>query len=67
MPLIKSAFEKRKPLGDSIHRAIMNKFRLYMTVGGMPQAANIDIHRTDRRKKNNMKLILDFASRIEKC
>ena len=35
---IKSAFEKRKPLGDSIHRKIMKVFRTYMAVGGMPQA-----------------------------
>lgn len=35
---IKMAFEKRKPLGETIHRKIMNKFRTYMVVGGMPQA-----------------------------
>ena len=37
---IKDAFIKRKPLGDSIHRQLMNKFRTYMVVGGMPQAVN---------------------------
>ncbi len=37
---IKNAFEKRKPLGDAIHRKIMKKFRTYMVVGGMPQAIN---------------------------
>ena len=35
---IKNAFEKRKPLGDAIHRKIMKVFRTYMAVGGMPQA-----------------------------
>ena len=35
---IKSAYERRKPLGDSVHRKIMKKFRTYMVVGGMPQA-----------------------------
>ena len=30
--------EKRKPLGDAIHRKIMKTFRTYMAVGGMPQA-----------------------------
>ena len=35
---IKSAFEKKKPLGDAIHRKIMKVFRTYMAVGGMPQA-----------------------------
>ena len=37
---IKSAYEKRKPLGDSIHRKIMKKFRTYMVIGGMPQAVS---------------------------
>ena len=36
--VIKEAFEKRKPLGDAIHRKIMKVFRTYMAVGGMPQA-----------------------------
>ena len=35
---IKDSFEKRKPLGDAIHRKIMKTFRTYMAVGGMPQA-----------------------------
>ena len=35
---IKEAFEKRKPLGDAIHRKIIKTFRTYMAVGGMPQA-----------------------------
>ncbi len=35
---MKEAFEKRKPLGDAIHRKIMKTFRTYMAVGGMPQA-----------------------------
>lgn len=37
---IKSAYEKRKPLGDSVHRKIMKKFRTYMVIGGMPQAVS---------------------------
>lgn len=39
-PAIREAFEKRKPLGDAIHRKIMQIFRTYMVVGGMPQAVN---------------------------
>jgi len=39
-PVIKDAFEKRKPLGDANHRKIMKSFRTYMAVGGMPQAVN---------------------------
>ncbi len=39
-PAIKDAFERKKPLGDAIHRKIMNTFRSYMAIGGMPQAIN---------------------------
>jgi len=38
IPLLKTAFENKTPLGDSIHRRMMRDFRLYMLVGGMPQA-----------------------------
>lgn len=38
VPSIQDAFEKRAPLGDAIHRKIMQQFRTYMAVGGMPQA-----------------------------
>lgn len=40
IPTIKEAFAKRKPLGDAIHRKIMKNFRIYMAVGGMPQAVD---------------------------
>lgn len=38
MPAIKAAFESRKPLGNAVHRKIMQIFREYIAVGGMPQA-----------------------------
>ncbi len=38
IPLLRTAFEKRIPLGDAVHRKMMRDFRLYMLVGGMPQA-----------------------------
>jgi len=37
-PLIKSCFETRTPLGATLHRKIMNEFRQYILVGGMPQS-----------------------------
>lgn len=36
-PIIKSSYEKTKPLG-SLHKDVFRKFREYMCVGGMPQA-----------------------------
>lgn len=36
--LLRSAFEQKIALGDAAHRKLMRDFRLYMLVGGMPQA-----------------------------
>lgn len=36
--LLRTAFESKKPLGDAVHRKLMRDFRLYILVGGMPQA-----------------------------
>lgn len=38
--LLRENFEKKKPLGDAIHRKVMQSFRTYMAVGGMPQAVS---------------------------
>lgn len=38
IPLLRTAFESKKPVGDAVHRKLMRDFRLYMLVGGMPQA-----------------------------
>ena len=40
IPVVKEAFQKRKALGDNIHRKVMKDFRTYMVVGGMPQAVH---------------------------
>lgn len=37
-PLIKKCFEKKVPVGQALHRKIMNDFRQYILVGGMPQS-----------------------------
>ena len=36
--LICQCFENKSPLGQSLHRKVMNDFRQYVLVGGMPQA-----------------------------
>ena len=38
IPLLRKAFDKKIPLGEAAHRKLMRDFRLYMLVGGMPQA-----------------------------
>ncbi|MBQ8125620.1 MAG: ATP-binding protein [Kiritimatiellae bacterium] len=35
---IREFFDKRKPLGPLVHKMMMNLFRQYIIVGGMPQA-----------------------------
>ncbi len=37
-PLLKSAYEAKKPMGDAVNRKLLRDFRLYMLVGGMPQS-----------------------------
>ena len=56
VPLLRSAFEKKMPLGDAVHRKLMRDFRLYMLVGGMPQAVSAYI------KTNNF-MAVDQAKR----
>ncbi len=38
VPLLRQCFDRKKPLGAALHRKVMNDFRQYMLVGGMPQA-----------------------------
>lgn len=38
--LIRYSYENLKPVGEAMNRALMRDFRLYMLVGGMPQAVN---------------------------
>ncbi len=38
VPMLKQIYIEKKSLGQAAHRKIMRDFRLYMLVGGMPQA-----------------------------
>jgi len=38
IPLLRQAYTRKESLGDGIHRRMMRDFRLYMLIGGMPQA-----------------------------
>lgn len=40
MKIAKEYFLRGEALGESINRKMMDKFRLYMLVGGMPQAVD---------------------------
>lgn len=61
MDLIRTCFERRKPLGQALHRKAMDLFRQYLIIGGMPQAVSAfaespDFERVDRIKRRILKL-----------
>ena len=61
VPLLRKHFEERKPLGQELHRKVLNDFRKYMIVGGMPQAVKTfadsgDFEQTDWVKKQILSL-----------
>ena len=64
VPLARSCFEARRPMGQALHRKAMDLFRQYLLVGGMPQAvesyvAERDFERLDRVKRRIIKLYRD--------
>lgn len=55
IPLLKKVFDSGEPVGAQIHRKLMRDFRLYMLVGGMPQAVNEYIETNNFRKVDQIK------------
>ena len=55
IPLLKKVFDSGKPVETQIHRKLMRDFRLYMLVGGMPQAVNEYIETNNFRKVDQIK------------
>ena len=53
--LIKEAYEKNLSLGEQVNRKLMQDFRLYMLVGGMPQAVNAYISTNNFSKVDQIK------------
>ena len=61
-------YEKKKPLGQAVHRKMMTLFRQYLIVGGMPQAvetyvATRNFREVDKEKRDILKL---YSEDIEK-
>lgn len=70
IPMLKSAFENKISLGDAVNRRLMRDFRLYMLVGGMPQAVNeyIDTNnfsKVDKVKRSILELYQDDFRKID--
>lgn len=68
-PLIRQCFEKKCPLGQTLHRKIMNDFRQYVLVGGMPQAVlayrdGKNFEAADEAKRRILRLYRDDVSKF---
>lgn len=55
VPLLRQAFEACTPLGDAAHRKMMRNFRLYMLIGGMPQAVAEYLYSNNLAAVDNVK------------
>lgn len=70
IPLMKEQLDKRMSLGDDLARMKMRDLRLYMLVGGMPQAVNTyldtnNLRAVDKTKRGIIKLYLDDFQKID--
>lgn len=71
MPLLKQQFEKRMSMGNELNRAKIRDLRLYMLVGGMPQAVSTyletkNLRAVDATKRKIIKLYIDDFNKIDK-
>lgn len=68
--LIRYSFEHLKPLGDAVNREMFKLFRLYMLVGGMPQAVaeyldTSNFETVDDVKRDILNLYIDDFKKID--
>ena len=69
VPFIKQCFDAKMPLGKALHRKIMNDFRQYILVGGMPQAVleyvnTKDFEAVDAVKRRILRVYRDDVSKF---
>lgn len=55
IPLLENVFQSQKSVGDQLNRKLIRDFRLYMLVGGMPQAVDEYIRTNNLRKVDVVK------------
>lgn len=55
LPLLRKMFESGQAPGDQLNRKLMRDFRLYMLVGGMPQAVDEYIRTNNFKKVDEVK------------
>lgn len=71
MDLLRQMFDERQPLGEATHRRLMRDFRLYMLVGGMPQAVNEyietnNLQKVDAAKRRILNLYADDLHKLDR-
>ena len=69
-PLLHECFVAKRALGEAVHRKQMKQFRLYMLIGGMPQAVAAYLEtnncsKVDRVKRNILKLYENDFRKID--
>ncbi len=67
---LKMLFDKKMSIGDAVTRKLMRDFRIYMVVGGMPQAVDAyltsnNLMEVDRVKRNIIQLYEDDFYKID--
>lgn len=70
IPLLEKQFNEKKPIGDAVVRKLLRDFRLYMLVGGMPQAVNAyldtkNLASVDSVKRQILELYMDDFLKID--
>ena len=71
IPLLQQIWEKRLSMGDDLNRTRMRDLRLYMLIGGMPQAVNAyldtkNLKAVDAVKRKIIKLYEDDFRKLDK-
>ena len=71
MPALWTFFRRQMPLGQALHRRVMNDFCTYMLVGGMPQAVcefvrSGDLEQVDRIKRRIVNLYREDVAKFAK-
>ena len=70
VPLLRQVFDKKTSLGEGVNRLKMRELRLYMLVGGMPQAVNAylytnNLQQVDTVKRQILQLYADDFRKID--
>lgn len=70
LPLLRDMFSRGRSLGDAVTRKLLRDFRLYMLVGGMPQAVNAyletnNLEVVDMVKREIIELYIDDFLKID--